>query len=94
VGGSYSDDGVAPTITFPAPTDPAPAAGPTISRSAAPPPLRLVASPAATSRPARAPEIDLDEIYEQVAARLRHELLLDRERVGDLLGGLTGRPPR
>jgi hypothetical protein len=44
--------------------------------------------------PARTPEIDLEEVYEQVAARLRRELLLDRERVGDLLGGVTGRPPR
>ena len=28
--------------------------------------------------------IDVDELYEQIAARLRRELLLDRERAGEL----------
>jgi hypothetical protein len=30
------------------------------------------------------PAIDVDELYEQIAARLRRELLLDRERAGEL----------
>jgi hypothetical protein len=33
--------------------------------------------------PAPAP-IDVDDLYEQIAARLRRELLLDRERAGEL----------
>ncbi len=28
--------------------------------------------------------IDVDELYDQIAARLRRELLLDRERAGEL----------
>jgi hypothetical protein len=30
----------------------------------------------------------MDEIYEQVVERLRHDLLVERERMGDLIGGL------
>jgi hypothetical protein len=28
--------------------------------------------------------IDVDDLYDQIAARLRRELLLDRERAGEL----------
>ena len=31
-----------------------------------------------------AASIDVDELYDQIAARLRRELLLDRERAGEL----------
>jgi hypothetical protein len=37
----------------------------------------------ATPAPA-APSIDVDDLYDQIAARLRRELLLDRERAGEL----------
>ena len=40
-------------------------------------------SPAAAPAPAAA-SIDVDDLYDQIAARLRRELLLDRERAGDL----------
>lgn len=41
-----------------------------------------VPTPAPT--PAAAPSIDVDDLYDQIAARLRRELLLDRERAGEL----------
>jgi hypothetical protein len=91
----YSDDGPAPTVTFPS----APASAPALARAelAAPveaPPLSFP-QPAAAAAPDAAPGIDLDELYEHVADRLRRELLLDRERVGDLVGDLPGnRIPR
>jgi hypothetical protein len=40
-------------------------------------------SPAAAPAPAAA-SIDVDDLYDQIAARLRRELLLDRERAGEL----------
>jgi hypothetical protein len=99
-GGTYSDDGLAATVGFPgAPA----AAGRTLARSvngAASPAPPAAAAPSSTSGPAAdatAPDggVDVDELYEQLAARLRRELLHDRERVGDLLGDLPAlRPPR
>jgi hypothetical protein len=32
----------------------------------------------------------MEEVYEQVASRIRRELLHDRERIGDLVGDITG----
>jgi hypothetical protein len=67
--------------------------GPVIARETVPS-APAPASPAPTGTPEQAP-IDLDEVYEHVAARLRSELLADRERAGDLLGDLPAlRPPR
>lgn len=41
--------------------------------------------PVPTPAPApAAPSIDVDDLYDQIAARLRRELLLDRERAGEL----------
>jgi hypothetical protein len=41
--------------------------------------------PVAPPTPApAAPSIDVDDLYDQIAARLRRELLLDRERAGEL----------
>ena len=43
------------------------------------------AAPVPTPAPApAAPSIDVDDLYDQIAARLRRELLLDRERAGEL----------
>jgi hypothetical protein len=39
--------------------------------------------PMPTPAPA-APAIDVDDLYDQIAARLRREFLLDRERAGEL----------
>jgi hypothetical protein len=73
---------------------PTPPTAPVLARSAlagASPPLSTAprhAQPGNTG-------LDLDEVYEHVAARLRRELMNDRERVGDLLGDLPGsHPPR
>ena len=46
------------------------------------------AAPAGAAPPAGAPAPTIDEIYEQVVERLRHDLLVERERMGDLIGGL------
>jgi hypothetical protein len=40
-------------------------------------------TPAPAPAPA-APAIDVDDLYDQIAARLRRELVLDRERAGEL----------
>ena len=40
--------------------------------------------PTPTPASAPAPSIDVDDLYDQIAARLRRELLLDRERAGEL----------
>jgi hypothetical protein len=86
------------SVTFPAADGVAPAGSPTLSRSPALTPATPAPPPGVFSRPAPAAapsELDVDELYEQVSARLRHELLLDRERVGDLVGELPGlRAPR
>ena len=47
-----------------------------------PSPLPLP-TPAPAPAPA-APAIDVDDLYDQIAARLRRELLLDRERAGEM----------
>jgi hypothetical protein len=93
-GALYSDEGLAPTVTFPG----APAA-PTLARQVeAPAPTaepQALAFPQPASAPAAAPAIDLDAVYEHVADRLRRDLLLDRERIGDLVGDLPShRIPR
>jgi hypothetical protein len=44
-----------------------------------------VPTPLPAPAPAPAPPaIDVDDLYDQIAARLRRELLLDRERAGEL----------
>jgi hypothetical protein len=40
--------------------------------------------PTPTPAPPAAPAIDVDDLYDKIAARLRRELLLDRERAGEL----------
>jgi hypothetical protein len=46
---------------------------------------RATTPDAAPSAPApAAASIDVDDLYDQIAARLRRELLLDRERAGEL----------
>jgi hypothetical protein len=42
------------------------------------------ASTAHLPLPEPAPAIDVDELYDQIASRLRRELLLDRERAGEM----------
>ena len=80
-GGVYREEGGLASVTFPSATPSQPA------------PAQLARSVAA--EPSRAAELDLDDVYEQVASRLRRDLLADRERVGDLTGALHGAgPPR
>ncbi|HSI80974.1 MAG TPA: hypothetical protein VK919_10015, partial [Solirubrobacterales bacterium] len=55
---------------------------PIVARQAA----RAAPPPPEPPPPATGP--DIDELYEQFAERLRRELLLERERIGDLLGDL------
>jgi len=43
-----------------------------------------VPTPTPAPAPAAAPSIDVDDLYDQIAARLRREFLLDRERAGEL----------
>ena len=84
-------NGGAPTVTFPTAQ---PAAGPaTLARQALAPAPMIQPLPSAGS--GTAPGLDLDDIYDHVASRLRRELLHDRERVGDLVGDLQPiGPPR
>jgi hypothetical protein len=88
-----------PTVTFDAPTaqrevESAPGSIPTVQTVSEPspadqaPPVPATAAPAAAPAPAQAPA-DVDELvgrlYEPIAARLRAELWLDRERAGALM---------
>jgi hypothetical protein len=41
-------------------------------------------TPLPAPAPAPAAAIDVDDLYDQIAKRLRRELLLDRERAGEL----------
>jgi hypothetical protein len=50
----------------------------------APPPAP---APAAPAPPAAGAGADPDELYEQMIERLRRDLLDERERMGDLVGG-------
>ena len=52
------------------------------------PPSTAATAPPAVPAPAAQSGPDLDEIYEQVVERLRRDLLVERERMGDLLGDL------
>jgi hypothetical protein len=54
------------------------------------PPATPPEAPAPTGRPSPAPPSapDMDDVYEQVVDRLRRDLLVERERMGDLLGDL------
>jgi len=54
----------------------------------APSPAPAPAPTGTPAAPAGAPAPTIDEIYEQVVERLRHDLLVERERMGDLIGGL------
>jgi hypothetical protein len=75
----------------PAPSTPLPllARAPMGDAEMAPSPAPSPApAPAPTAAPAGAPAPTIDEIYEQVIERLRHDLLVERERMGDLIGGL------
>jgi hypothetical protein len=86
--------GAVTTITFapPAPLartpDDAPAAAPAPAAPVGAPaaPATTVGAPAAPGAPA---PLDSEAIYEDVVSRLRRELLVDRERMGDVLGGLN-----
>jgi hypothetical protein len=60
----------------------APAAAPSAAPTAAP------ALPSGAPAPAAHGGSDIEDIYEQVVQRLRRELLVERERMGDLLGDL------
>jgi hypothetical protein len=88
-----------PTVTFDAPTaqrevESAPGSIPAVQTVSEPspadqaPPVPATAAPAAAPAPAQAPA-DVDELvgrlYEPIAARLRAELWLDRERAGALM---------
>jgi hypothetical protein len=56
---------------------------------APPPPTPAAAAPApAAAAPAAAPAPTLEDIYDHVVERLRRDLLLERERMGDLIGPL------
>lgn len=87
-GGRVENDGNSTSVVF-APEllqPPAPATtGPVIARTvqAARPPRTLARTAALSADPA---PFDVDELYDRIAARLRRELLDDRERAGDLLG--------
>ena len=59
-----------------------PSAGPQPTRSARATTTASAHGPLVT--PASAASIDVDDLYDQIAARLRRELLLDRERAGEL----------
>jgi hypothetical protein len=83
VGGSFDDSAIAPTVVFPDAPQAAQAA-----QAAQPAPISIP-SPTPPAPAAEPRDIDLDEVYEHVAARLRRELLHDRERIGDLVGNLT-----
>ena len=95
-GADFSTNGTTPTVTFPtAPRAAAPAAATTtpaartLARETLTAPARISASAPAP------PQLDLDDVYDHVAARLRRELLHDRERIGDLVGDLQpAGPPR
>jgi preprotein translocase subunit SecD len=52
------------------------------------PPTPAPAAPAGAAHPAGPAAPTIDEIYEGVVERLRHDLLIERERMGDLIGGL------
>lgn len=88
-GGRVESDGGSTSVVF-APQllqPPAPAtSGPVIARTVqAAPPARMLARSAVADAAPSAP-FDVDELYDRIAARLRRELLDDRERAGDLLG--------
>jgi hypothetical protein len=98
-GFSRSSDGVE-TIEFPRPReDEAPSTAGFLLRApdeSPPEPGEASAAPAATTvavAPPPAPAApqggsEIDDIYEQVVDRLRRDLLVERERMGDLLGDL------
>jgi hypothetical protein len=102
-GGIYSDDGLAASVTFPGAPSSGASTGATLARQvngAAPAPAPVAAGdPAPMTAPdasgGAASDVDIDALYDKLAARLRRELLQDRERAGDLLGSLPGLgPPR
>jgi hypothetical protein len=64
----------------PSPPQPTPAAAP----APAPAPAHAAAAPA----PGGAPAPTLEDTYEYVVDRLRRDLLVERERMGDLIGRL------
>jgi hypothetical protein len=69
-----SDDGAAPALDGAvAPPPPAPA---------------QAGAPAAPPAPAGPPAPSLEDIYDHVVERLRRDLLVERERMGDLTGPL------
>jgi hypothetical protein len=90
-GATIAREGSRDTVTFAAP--PGEMAG------SAPPVDDAIPAASASSRPAlaaAAPDrpassrsgAEFDDVYEQVMERLRHDLLVERERMGDLLDGL------
>jgi len=98
-GGAFSvgSDGVE-TVSFPwAQPEGTPATAAMVFRAAEAPepseaasapdvPVPAAPAPTAPSPPSAAPQ--LDELYEHVVERLRRDLLVERERMGDLLGDL------
>jgi hypothetical protein len=61
---------------------------PEAAEASATPSEAATPTPAPAPPPERAPEQSADELYELVVSRLRRDLLVERERMGDLLGDL------
>jgi hypothetical protein len=61
-----------------------------VAATAAPPPAPAGLEPAAAGPPPAPPRAgpDLEDVYDHVVERLRHDLLAERERMGDPLGDL------
>ncbi len=82
----------APTVSAPASVPPAPAPAPAPTATASEPDS-LTGTPAADAPPGRRgpahEQEELDHIYEQMLERLRRDLVVERERAGHLLGGLS-----
>jgi hypothetical protein len=99
-GGALSvDGGGRETVSFPAPSPPveSSAAAMVFRATEQPEPAAPTSTPSAVaaqampSHPAAPPPAALpqvDELYEHVVERLRRDLLVERERMGDLLGDL------
>jgi hypothetical protein len=96
-GYAWSEENDVETVTFPWPR-PEPVAAPAgfvlrapATETEAPPPEAPATVPAQPPTPPPAAghqATDYEEVYDQVVERLRRDLLVERERMGDLLGDL------
>jgi hypothetical protein len=86
------------TVEFPTPGSAGVVARATVPTSSGAPPTESIAEAAPAVAPAAAPSApappatrtgaDMDEVYEHVVRRLRRDLLLEREAMGDLTGDI------